>query len=680
MTAPKIDFTARDWDSIMLALKTHLQNKFPNTWRSFYEADLGTAWMELVAYVFTILSYYLDVQANNTYLPTAMDRLSVINICKLIGYKLRQPTAASVTVTATIEGGAKLNPVILPALTSIQTIDGVPFLTLAQQTIPVGNATYDLTFTQGERKTENFISDGSTFQKFTVSQPNAVDGSVEMAVDGTDWTETASLIYATATSEYFTVEHDEDGYATVETGDGDNGRVPPAGSTVAVTYRVGGGIQGNIGLELVNTSTSAAYEVAPGNPAVTLTLLNDTYRGSGGEEAETLEHARYWAPRWAATNGRAVTEQDFDTLATAFSDPTHGGFAFAKAMLRQEIPELNTVDIYTWARDGSGSITEPSAALKTALETYFNNNGEDAIRIICTDVEVQDGNIVYVDLDISVEEESQYATSAVHTDVIAELDDLFESSSNQPGESFRLSRVYDAVQDSLGVEHALVNQMTASYKEEETWETGGGAAVYSLAANSLVDMEPNLPIVPSTITITANPGVAQQVVTDDGSGNLIGAVNPLGTNTIDYDTGAIEVTFQNVVPVAADIDIEYRRVIDYERSGVETTSTGSANFIGSVDYPPIVAYDSVSGTKGIAFTDGTRVVRDDGSGNLIGDVDAAGANWVDYDSGAYNFTFSAAAVAGTSIYSTYKQKLQTPSEDIPVDKTQLCVKGTYSLD
>ena len=46
-------------------------------------------------------------------------------------------------------------------------------------------------------------------------------------------------------------------------------------------------------------------------------------------------------------------------------------------------------------------------------------------------------------------------------------------------------------------------------------------------------------------------------VTDDGAGNLIGDVDPTGTNTIDYDTGILSVKFTFPPPDGEDIICEY---------------------------------------------------------------------------------------------------------------------------
>jgi hypothetical protein len=56
------------------------------------------------------------------------------------------------------------------------------------------------------------------------------------------------------------------------------------------------------------------------------------------------------------------------------------------------------------------------------------------------------------------------------------------------------------------------------------------------------------------ILITANSSLGTtQNITDDGAGNLIGG----GTGTINYETGAISVTFTNVVPSGQNIQVMY---------------------------------------------------------------------------------------------------------------------------
>jgi hypothetical protein len=668
---PAIDYTSRDFATIKEALKVHVQTKFPDTWTDFYESQMGVAWLELVAYVFDVLSFYLDYQANETYLPTARDRLSLIRLGKLVGYDLQAPTGASASVRATIAAIEAVD-IIIPAGTTFTTSKGVVFRTLTEERITAGDTEETITMSEGSLQTDNFVSDGTSFQKFVLTEASDVESSVAVTVNAVAWTVSDSLVYGDSSSTIYSVTHDVDDIATIQMGDNTSGAAPPLGAAIVITYRVGGGVAGNINVGEISTTVQGERDGLFPIEYVAVSLYN-TARGSGGEARETVEHARYWIPRWVKTNQRAVTEADFDALANAFSDATFGSPAYAKAQLRQEIPEYNLVDVYLWSRDGTGAITTPSAGLKAAVEAYFNNNGDGAVRVICTDVEVQDGVIIYINVEAEITLLSNFASADVVTGVTAALDLLFTSADNRPGEMLNLSHVYEALQSVAGVKKALIVNLIGSLETSETIATGD--AINTDFGPGTLLLEPNQPVTPYGVSITDGT----QVITDDGDGNLIGDIG-VGTNTIDYDTGVWNISFAAIPALALPIICTYLYVADYQRGEVNETGDGvTKQFKGVVTYPPIVEYDVVTSQKGVAFTDGTQVITDDGAGNLIGDVDAAGVNRIDYDTGAYDMTFNIAPPLAASIQSTYRQLLRTPSEDIPISKNQLAVKNRYDL-
>lgn len=661
---PLISYTDRDYLTIKEACRAHIQMKYPDTWKNFYESGLGMAWIELLAYQFDVLSFYLDYQANESYLPTARDRESIVNLCKLIGYGLRPATSAGVSCTASI-ATIQAADVIVLANTQVTTTGGVVFTFLENQRIPAGALEADVVCTEGTIITDAFVSTGVAFQRLRLLTPEVISGSITVTVNAEEWTQVDSVVYGDEASQYYSIEHDAEDYGYVQFGDGTSSAIPPTGAAIVVQYRVGGGTQGNIALSEINTTVQGWLDGSVPPTYVTVSLLNDEERGSGGEPRETSDHARFWAPLWVRTNGRAVTLDDFNVLGNAFVSEIYGSPTYVSAKLKQEIPELNTVELYVWARDSYGVITSPSTGLKAALEAYFNNNDEGAVRIICTDVEVLDGYIVYVDLALSIEVASNYAVVDTTSNVGQAITDFFNSSDVRPGWDLHLSRLYDTIQGVTGVSHALISEITASYKTTETIGVGDGATALYIDTLDLISGQP---IVPLSVTITAGA----QVVTDDGGGALIGDINPAGTNTIDYDTGDIDFTFAANVGNLVNVNCEFRYVLSYQRGAVEQTSTGVARIRGALPYPPLVP-----GT--IAFTDGGQTVLDDGNGNLAGNIDGAGNNVIDYDTGAYDFMFTLPPAVGVTIYSTYRQLLRTPSEDIPIDRHQLAVRGLVTI-
>jgi hypothetical protein len=662
-TLPVIDYSRRDFQSIKEELLTFLKERFPNTWRDFYESQMGMAWLELVAYAFDNLSFYLDYQANESYLPTAQDRENVVKICKLVGYNLRAATAASVSVTLTL-ASAETDDVIVPEGTSLVSENGLVFEFLEEARISSGSLTGSAIITQGETKSEVFTSDGTKFQRFTLTDRPVIDDSVSVKVNGVEWTKVDSVVYGDSQAQVFAVAHDvdQDGVdiATIEFGDGISGAIPPNGATIESTSRIGGGIEGNVALNQINAGVEGQLDGVVPTQTVNVQVANPTYRGTGGEDRETIEHAKVWAPRWVSTNGRAVTEQDFDTLASIFSDPQYGAVAYAKAKLRQEIPELNTVDLYVWSRDSQGQPTPASQSLKDALGVYFNNNGAGSVRVICTDVEVQDGVNLYLDVSLRVAALSQFATSDVTQNVRAAVEALFASPTILPGVDFRLSELYHAVQKAAGVDYLLVIEIVAGIQYSKTLGTGDD--IIKTFSGTL----PQLPVLPSTITVRA----ADQTLTDDGAANLQGD----GSGTVDYTTGSITMTFDLAVPLGASVIASYRQLQQYQRGEREAYGDGTtARFRGSVRYPPVVP-------GSFALAAGSLVVYDDGDGNLTGDVYASGKNTIDYDTGAYDVTWLAAPGNQQEIWSTYRQYLRVNAGDIPVDKEQLAVLGNLVVE
>jgi phage tail sheath protein FI len=85
-----------------------------------------------------------------------------------------------------------------------------------------------------------------------------------------------------------------------------------------------------------------------------------------------------------------------------------------------------------------------------------------------------------------------------------------------------------------------------------------GAGDEDVANRTIATTLAGAPVAVRTVTIsyTDTTGAAK-TITDDGSGNLIGSVDALGTNTINYTTGAIDVLLLDAVDATTLITIAY---------------------------------------------------------------------------------------------------------------------------
>jgi hypothetical protein len=93
---------------------------------------------------------------------------------------------------------------------------------------------------------------------------------------------------------------------------------------------------------------------------------------------------------------------------------------------------------------------------------------------------------------------------------------------------------------------------------------------------------------------------------------------------------------------------------DIEDEPLGTGDGATAQFTGSLDYTPVI-------DRTLVLTDSNQIVNDDGAGNLIGDVNPAGNNTIDYSTGAIDVTFASAPAAAASIVVSYEYDNERPS-------------------
>ncbi|MFG2882693.1 putative baseplate assembly protein [Streptomyces sp. NPDC048297] len=108
-SAPVIDYTARDYDTIRKLLLDRLALTTPD-WVERNPADLGVTLVELLAYTGDQISYQQDAVATEAYLDTARRRVSVRRHVRLIDYAMHDGTNARAYVTVETAGDHTLAP------------------------------------------------------------------------------------------------------------------------------------------------------------------------------------------------------------------------------------------------------------------------------------------------------------------------------------------------------------------------------------------------------------------------------------------------------------------------------------------------------------------------------------------------------------------------------------------
>jgi len=92
-----IKYTSREFDTIKRDLVEYAKRYYPDSFQDFNEAGVGSLLLDTVAYIGDILSFYTDFQANESFLPTALEYDSIVKLGKQMGYKFRgNPTSSGV--------------------------------------------------------------------------------------------------------------------------------------------------------------------------------------------------------------------------------------------------------------------------------------------------------------------------------------------------------------------------------------------------------------------------------------------------------------------------------------------------------------------------------------------------------------------------------------------------------
>jgi hypothetical protein len=82
-----IRYTNREFGTIKEGLVEYAKRYYPGVHKDFSEASFGSLMMDTVAYVGDVLSFYLDYQANESFLDTAIEYNNVVRLGEQVGYK-----------------------------------------------------------------------------------------------------------------------------------------------------------------------------------------------------------------------------------------------------------------------------------------------------------------------------------------------------------------------------------------------------------------------------------------------------------------------------------------------------------------------------------------------------------------------------------------------------------------
>ena len=334
---PLTNFSNLDFDQIKTTLKDYLRSNSNFTDYDFEGSNLSSI-LDVLAYNTYITSYNANMVANEVFIDSATLRENVVALARNIGYVPRSRKSATATISFFIDT-SNITPV--PAAVTLKkglvaTTSGTfsnqsfVFSILDDITVPVVNNRADfndIKIYEGVLLTNNFTySTQNKNQRFIL--PNiGIDTSLISVSVRDDITSTSSVRYNLQDSVfgvdensrvYYLQEIEDERYELIF-GDGVLfGKKLENNNFVEVNYIVSNGDSGNgisqftFSGRLSYTRNSQEYNISSG-----ISLLSTGLISSGGENIEAVESIKKYSTRIYASQNRALTANDYESLIPA---------------------------------------------------------------------------------------------------------------------------------------------------------------------------------------------------------------------------------------------------------------------------------------------------------------------------------------------------------------------------
>lgn len=315
-------FTNLDFSDLKTQIKDYLRANSEFTDFDFEGSNFSIL-IDLLAYNSYITAYNSNMAVNEMFLESATLRENVVSLVRNIGYLPRSKRSSralinfSVDMSQTNARTVKLlaGQVALGAVTNGNYIFSIP----EDITTPVtdGVATFDnLQIYEGVYLTSTFIVDESqTNQRFVL--PNIGVDTTTIRVKVTNQvTETYNqydtLLNIGKDSRIFLIQEVGDTKYEIKFGDNIIGKKPSNGSRIEVSYIVTNGSSGNGATNFTfsgRLKDSDLFDITTG-----ISLLLTQSKSENGDDIESIDSIKYFAPKVYASQYRAVTSNDYKSL------------------------------------------------------------------------------------------------------------------------------------------------------------------------------------------------------------------------------------------------------------------------------------------------------------------------------------------------------------------------------
>ena len=334
-----INFTNLDFDQIKQSLKDYLQNNSSFRDYDFEGSNLSTI-LDVLAYNTYITSYNANMVSNEVFIDSATLRENVVALARNIGYLPRSKKCSRTSINFFVDvSSISPNPASLslgrgPVASSGGQFRGKSYIFSIPDdvTVPVSNG--QATFNNLEIYEGTFLTNNYTYSSRNPNQriilPNSgidldtlvvkvrpsIQSSVSIKYERHDnlFDNDTGRVINGKSNIYFIQEAPGEQYELIF-GDGIFGRALEDGNIIEVSYITTAGADAN-GIGFFNFSGNLQYTRNSVDVNVTsgISLIVPNLPTSGGENIESIDSVRKFAPQIYATQNRALSANDYEVL------------------------------------------------------------------------------------------------------------------------------------------------------------------------------------------------------------------------------------------------------------------------------------------------------------------------------------------------------------------------------
>lgn len=244
------------------------------------------------------------------------------------------------------------------------------------------------------------------------------------------------------------------------------GAVPKANSTLFVKYRIGGGADTNLGVNVINSIDNIEFIVngpvsSVNNQVIQSLKVTNVTPAIGGANQPTVDEIRNMISYNFAAQNRAVTLNDYKSVIENMP-PTFGAAAKVNVM-----EEDNKIKVKLLSFDTNGNLTNVvSNTLKDNITEYISQ-----FRMINDFVEIQSGEVIDLGLEIDVVIDRNEIESDVIKSIIQKTIEYFAIEKRKMGDPLFTGELLKEIGTTSGVvnvvEVRVFNKTGGEYSQAE---------------------------------------------------------------------------------------------------------------------------------------------------------------------------------------------------------------------